>query len=156
SPTTAAGTTLTVPPGARLRFASGASLNVNGFLKVEGTAVAPVLFTASAGTTRGYWNGVNLYGGGAQISDATFEYASWGIYANPYYSSSQQVALDNVTVHDSYYNGVRIDGAGTLSLANTTIRGSDGHGVYAPSASMAVTATDSSVLANGGTGLAVW
>lgn len=76
--------TLTLPAGTTLRFAAGASLNVEqGRLMAEGTALDPVVFTsvqdAVGGTpAAGDWEGVVLKGGAASASRLTHVWVKFG------------------------------------------------------------------------------
>jgi parallel beta-helix repeat protein len=57
------GVTLTVLPGADVRFAAGAGLLVAGTLRAEATAEQPVVFAAAAdGARRGSWAGISFVG----------------------------------------------------------------------------------------------
>jgi hypothetical protein len=52
--------TLTIEPGVRVEFASGAGLEVDGALNAVGTAALPIVF-AGAQPTAGYWDGIYFY-----------------------------------------------------------------------------------------------
>lgn len=59
------GVTLVVRPGAEVRFAAGAGLNVLGALRAEGTAEQPIrLVAAAAEPSPGAWAGLELRGDG--------------------------------------------------------------------------------------------
>jgi len=64
---------LTIQPGATLRFGSDASIGVGwnnpGALIAVGTAEKPITFTAAAGS----WKGITIYKGKAQVENAAFE-----------------------------------------------------------------------------------
>jgi len=83
---------LELTPGTVLRFDEDAYINVGyyrpGALRAEGTAEAPIVFTARGRPRPGAWRGINLYkNASASFSHAVFEYGSrraeWGVlYAN--------------------------------------------------------------------------
>lgn len=83
---------LTIPAGVELRFGSGMYLNVGasgnsntGLLKVEGTAAAPVKFTADAATpAAGHWVGLLFIKASSQsrVDYAIVEYAGGDSYVN--------------------------------------------------------------------------
>jgi hypothetical protein len=89
--------TLTVGAGAQLRFGANARLVVGrelpqSVLQVDGTAEAPVLFTADSDTPQpGFWQGVHAYlneVNAGRISHATFEYAGAPPPADGYYTTA--------------------------------------------------------------------
>jgi hypothetical protein len=74
------GTTLTVMPGAVVKFSSGVSLTVNGTISAQGTSTTPIQFTSATGTTPGSWNSVTVQNGNSIFKYCTFQYASIGLY----------------------------------------------------------------------------
>lgn len=91
---------LELTPGTVLRFDEDAYINVGyyraGALRAEGTAEAPIVFTAQGRPRPGAWRGINLYkNASAVFSHVTFEYGSrrseWGVlFANSRASLSVQ------------------------------------------------------------------
>ncbi len=74
-----AGVTLTVQPGAVVKFVGGASVMVDGSLDIRGRDTALVTFTSNAASpAAGDWNGIRLNGGsaGGSIDYALIEYAN--------------------------------------------------------------------------------
>jgi len=80
--TVVSGVTLTIPEGVTLRTTSYiVDINVEGNLIVNGTSLAPVIFTSAlASPAKGSWQGLNVLSGGtATINYAVIEYAYYGI-----------------------------------------------------------------------------
>jgi len=122
------GVTLTVQPGAEVRFNQNTGLNVNGTLLAAGTASQPITFTANADTpTPGYWKGLR-FGSGSVNSQ-----------------------LDHVVVTYGGYGGngnIRSFGA-TLRLTNNRIGYSSNYGLYATDISQ-IFITNTAFLSNTG------
>ncbi len=112
------GATLTIEPGAELRFTEGAMLDVkSGRLVAEGTSGSHILFTSSqAYPTKGWWEGIYLKENAADSSLAycTVEY---GGKPTPFISTTWIKA--NIAVQTK--NG--------LNIHNCIIKNSEGHGV---------------------------
>ena len=107
---------LTVAPGTRLEFASGAELHVvgTGAMRAVGTAAQPIEFVGEAAVA-GLWNGLGFR------------------------SSDPRNVLDFVTVAhggaDTHYftsdaANVGVDGGARVTVTNSTIRDSDGWGIW--------------------------
>ncbi|MFC1481351.1 right-handed parallel beta-helix repeat-containing protein [Candidatus Neomarinimicrobiota bacterium] len=79
-----ANATLTVYPGAEVKFASGKKLTVNGTLTADGNSTFPITFTRSG--TSGTWGGIRFEDTSVDASCivkyADIEYATDGIYCN--------------------------------------------------------------------------
>ena len=72
--------TLTIEPGAILKFANGIWLKVYGTLKVAGTELTPVIFTSNdQNPIKGSWSGIYIF---SNSTDSLIEYAeiSYGDY----------------------------------------------------------------------------
>lgn len=115
--------TLTLAPGAELRFAAGANLEVDpdSALVAAGTADRPILLTGQA-AQRGYWGGVIFHNSDSaanELTHVTVEYA--GSYemldagARPFRAA---VALDS--------SGFPV----RVRISNTTIRQCSGYGLF--------------------------
>lgn len=127
SVTVAAGATLTIEPGATLRFyTSTSALQVNGALLVQGSATNPVRFTSSGSTAKGSWQGLVLNAGsnGSLIENAVVEYAKDGIS----FLSGAGGTVRNTTVKNSSNAGIYIKDASPL-ITGSTLQGSI-YGVY--------------------------
>ncbi len=94
-----AGFTLTIDPGATIKFASGQWLSISGTLLANGTAALPILFTSNAASPApGAWNEIHFYQGStaSQMSYATISYAG-GFQAALIFDGSSPT-IDHVTV----------------------------------------------------------
>ncbi|WKE66617.1 right-handed parallel beta-helix repeat-containing protein [Gallaecimonas kandeliae] len=110
------GITLTIESGAILRFDSGRKLQIDagGYLIIQGTEQAPVLFTSSTASP-GSWQGITVNGersdgGDIQISYATIEYANYGVY----FSQGAKADITHSVIRNNnvglYYYGARTGG----------------------------------------------
>ena len=93
------GTTLTLGPNARLEFAPGAALVVNGDVVVESDGSnRPVLSSSvSQPQWNDYWGGLIINAAGIDLHDLVVEHATVGA----------KVYADNVTLRDSTFSGCR-------------------------------------------------
>ncbi len=117
-----AGNTLTIMPGAIIKFAAGTALNSYGVVLAEGTVANPIVFTAftddsvggdsnndgaSTGTA-GYWSSLYFSGAesaGSRVVNSVVRYAGRGnaaISVNNY----ANVSLLNNVISDSSTNGI--------------------------------------------------
>ncbi|WNG28592.1 hypothetical protein F0U62_34760 [Cystobacter fuscus] len=121
--------TLSLTAGTQLRFGANAEFNVGagqgpGNVLVEGTAAAPVLFTADSDSSKpGHWKGVHviLREKASRISHAIFEYAGAGGH------SLQLEGTGNL----NFYGDARSPFA---VVSDVIVRKSSGPGLYATSA----------------------
>jgi hypothetical protein len=106
---------LTIAAGATLHFEQdqGMQIKTGGALTAAGTATAPVVFSG-AQATRGYWQGI--YFTGTDDIDNRMEHVVVEYGGGSYFSSSG----DNSNIKASN---------STLTIANATIRESDGYGI---------------------------
>lgn len=127
------GVTLTVQPGANVRFlaessGAGKGLTVNGSLAAAGTAARPIEFTADTvpPPSGNYWRGIELGSGGqARLAYTTLRYGgrvSVGPKSASFYVPGDASAvLDHVTIADSQGHGVRANpSAGTTAFLTVT------------------------------------
>lgn len=93
------GTKLTIGAGARLEFAPGAVLAIDGELFIDSDGTSPVLFTSSIPQPQwsDFWGGLIISANNVEIHDIIVENAKTGalVYAN------------NVTLRDSEFIGCR-------------------------------------------------
>ncbi len=110
------GVTLTIEPGALIRFATGTGLNVRGSLVAMGTAASPITFTSASGSpAAGDWNGIYFEeDSNGAVVDASYNYVSGSIVR---YSTIQYAT-----------KGIRRDYAAPF-IANNTIVNND-QGIY--------------------------
>lgn len=117
TPTIAAGVTLTLSPGVTILFAEDTKILVDGdrTLLAEGTAQEPICMTGDK-ATRGWWQGL-VFGHNetsSKLAHVTIE------YAGSTKSDSTNAAIKAST-----------DSSGlALSITNTTVRESQGYGLY--------------------------
>jgi hypothetical protein len=140
---------LTLAAGTQLRFGPDTSLTVgsdeSGGLIVDGTAAAPVLFTANAAApSPGHWRGVHLHAATAstsRISHATIEYAGAGgsvgtgnlnLYGNYETVDSLRFKLENVVVQKGSQYGLYMANDAAFAAGSTMLSARD-NGSYAVS-----------------------
>ena len=144
------GVTLTIAPGANIRFqaladdqgaganVSRAELIVNGSLVAEGTEAEPVAFTSSSGNpARGDWHGIRVGAdaadASASLSHCTVEYAIEALSANAAAHNSAIAVSDSVLLNSSG-NGLSFTATGggqiTVDVSDATIEDNDGYGIY--------------------------
>lgn len=125
------GQTLTVQPGATLRF--GAYwLDVQGRLEVAGTTAEPVLFTSILGgaAAPGDWFGVQVRASGTLVMDhAILRYAGRNGFA-PIYGLGGPVTLRDTTIGNAQYSGMDLKGLDTdATVARCSFEDNGGHAV---------------------------
>jgi hypothetical protein len=98
--TVPAGQTLTIQPGAILKFEGNYTFTVNGALVVGNAAGAPVTFTSSKSTPAlGDWGGIVFKGtGSCSITNAVIEYATNGITVD-----GVSAAINNTVIRSCYW-----------------------------------------------------
>lgn len=126
-------TTLTLDPGAEIRFNRYSSLTVGyysgdpGALVAEGTADHPILFTSNVNPpAAGNWNGIVFL---ATSHDATTTLTHCIVEYAGYYTSGKAIqitnaspTLENCTLRYSQGYGIRVDG-GSPEISKSTITG---------------------------------
>ena len=133
------GATLTMLSGVVVKFEDGAMLTADGSVEALGTASEPVIFTsiyddAAGGDTNGDggatsptsfdpW-GLNFYGA-ARMPVSTFRHTTIRNSQYGAYVSGAKLSLKQATFEESD-NGFYVDGAGMLSVADSTLGGTDG------------------------------
>jgi hypothetical protein len=127
----------TISPGATLIMAAGAKLNISGdtgALIANGTAEQPILFTAAT-ASRGAWTGLlfdNSNNTRSSLTYVTVEYA--GSTASDRDSAAIKMIADS--------SGVQV------KIANTTIRQSQGWGLYLASSAVLPQFTGNRLISN--------
>jgi RHS repeat-associated protein len=135
--TVSSGATLTVEPGAVIKFVAGKSLTVNGTLFSQGTAERPVYFTSAKDDSVGG----DTNGDGNATSPAP------GNWSRVYVASGASATFDHTVLR---YGGVDgspdyglIDGPGDvqITLRDSEVRHSASYGVQVNSSTYSYTAT---------------
>ncbi len=114
------GVTLTIEAGATLAFQAGAGIEVSGegALTAKGTASAPVTFTQASAASK--WNGLTFRNANSTENILDHVVIEHGGAAAPGYGFKANV---NLAVSSST-SAVR------LTLTNSTLKGSEGYGIY--------------------------
>ncbi len=142
------GVTLTIDPGAIIKFDFGISLNVDGTLLAQGTVAQPIIFTsikddADGGDTNGVGNATQpnagdwgqivvngtatfdhvqiLYGAGGQIDGQNVGAGTGSIHTE---AGGAIVTFDDSLINDSFYDGL-FDDSGTINATNSVIENVD-------------------------------
>ncbi|MBN1887852.1 MAG: caspase family protein, partial [Thermoflexales bacterium] len=143
----ASGQTLTIQPGAIVKFDAQRSLVVQagGWLVARGNGAQPILLTSikddaaggdsnhdgeSTAPAAGDWGGVNVDGGQASLGHVVVSYGGgtpsggWSPAAITV-KSGGSIALANSTLREALFDGAAAWGSGTLVVSNTIIAGAD-------------------------------
>lgn len=109
---------LTIAPGVEVRMGNNAGIDIAyastpGGLIAEGTAEAPILFTANTDSPQpGYWRSVNFTANAlvdSRLSHVIFEYGTNSVH----FRMLPGVALNNSTIRHASECGVRFQGVGS-------------------------------------------
>lgn len=117
--------TLTIEPGATLKFAAGRGLEVedDGLLYAEGTEDEYILFTAALPTT-GYWNGIDIRSvASSVIKHAIVEYGGGGGFnpANIGLAFNGRAQIEDSIIRYSGSYGISLDDGEILTSFNNNI-----------------------------------
>lgn len=116
--------TLTVEPGARLRFTKDVQLRVyqGGTLHAVGSAAKPILFSQVA-ASNAYWGGISVESGGATLEHAVVEFGggAFGVGEGANIFAGVPISLKNSTIRNSSGRGLAHRAADTTdyTLTNT-------------------------------------
>ncbi len=136
--TVPAGVTLTIEPGAVVEMARFAYLTVQGTLKAQGTAAAPIIFTSAAAQPKpGDWQYVRI--DGARSTGSIFDHVRM-FYGSPNGGAGGMLSLTqgaNITVSNSVFAqatavGVWMDDVTRSTIANCIFAGNGGYAVEGP------------------------
>lgn len=125
---------VTVEPGATIKFASGAGIDVetDGSLTAAGTATDSITFTGEI-ETEGYWETlyINSNNPANELSYCNIGYGGdW--HANVYVTNGGQLKLNHSYIHDSADYGVSVDSDGVIDPINPE---TDGNNTFSNNAS---------------------
>jgi hypothetical protein len=141
--------TLTIDAGVVMRFQPGTVLTIQpgASLNVIGTEDLPVLFTADqTPPAPGYWTGIQIQGSlgedaFANMSYATIEYATDGIFGSGFNQAWSRMSPTNITVRYCSRDGIHVEASGSdvwsldfglvvINLFGCSIQSNGGNGVY--------------------------
>ncbi|MEQ9499147.1 MAG: PKD domain-containing protein [Deltaproteobacteria bacterium] len=153
--------TLTIEPGAVVRFASGTDqmganadtsrteLRVAGTLVADGTTTLPIVMeSAAASPSRGDWYGVHFLAGASSsiIDFASIRFARYGVHSN----APAGTTVQRTTIEESSSYGVYVT-TGALDLDQAIVRDNSSYGVYYLNGSGSI--TGSQIYDNGSHGV---
>ena len=119
------GTTLTIAPGAVIRFDKDRGIDVksNATIIAKGTTSQPITFTSGLQTTApGDWHGITLRQNGSEFDRCIFEYGA-GHNGGMLTITDCLVSITNCTFRNSKFSGVYLDSrnSGFTTFDNNTI-----------------------------------
>jgi len=132
-------TTLTLNPGANLRFNQSTQLTIGagsgnpGALVAQGTAIAPITFTSSnAVPTPGSWQGVSFQTTANPLSIVDYCILEYGY--NNIYSYNAKPTIQNSAIRSASNAGIYLSGLGSngMTISYNTISDNK-YGIYAAS-----------------------
>ena len=112
------GVNLTIRPGVRLEFTSGAQMVISGSLTADGTEENPIVLTGRE-RTEGYWDGVQFYFTNSarnSLSNVVIEYGGSSgndnalLWVRSSGTSPSRISIDSVTLRNSFADGFSLDG----------------------------------------------
>lgn len=127
------GVTLTIEPGTEVRFEKGASLYIGygalGYLKAQGTAEAPIIFTSAASNpSKGDWMTIYMGNGAANsvMAHCTVKYGGGASYPAITVSGENNTpSMTNCTIDESAGFGIELqDKASFKAFTGNTIKNS--------------------------------
>ena len=147
---------LTIEAGNTIRFARRARITVgpehHGSLRADGTAGAPILFTANSDAPEpGDWSGLVFGSGstGSALTHAIVEYAGHpGAQRGGVTIHAGAPVFAHVLIHHSAFAGVAMHG-GAATFSGSTITANAGPGIYASNA-VTLTLSDLALTNNDG------
>lgn len=129
------GITLTIQPGAVVKFNSGGILVVAGTLKAGGALGNPITFTSNVGSPApGSWRNLSLLAS-ASVSSflnyCVFEYGGSGTNGSTifYFTGAPAINISNTSVRLSAGHGINVR-ASSPRISTSTVRDNVGYGIY--------------------------
>ncbi|MBN2006979.1 MAG: hypothetical protein JXA21_26755, partial [Anaerolineae bacterium] len=120
---------LTVEPGVTVKFAQYAGLSVEGNLAALGTAAQPITFTGSfTEPVSGWWGGLAVESGTAQLDYVTIEYAGHNQWGSVYVYEGGAAIRHSILRHSSSAGLYAVSGVG-VSIERSQIVDNDGYGI---------------------------
>jgi len=168
------GQTLTVSPGAVVKFQPNGYLVVNGTLQAQGTAANPIYFTSikddtvggdtngdgnASSPAPGDWEYVYVSSGAsANFAYTTVRYGGYDWiydYGSLYVDQNSALSFDHGTISNSKFSGIATNpnySAASLSVTNSTIANNGSYGMDV-GATTSSSITGSNIYGNGGYGV---
>jgi len=126
--TVPSGQSLIIEPGANLKFASGASLVVNGMLEAVGTSSQPIAFTSTGSTSPGSWGSIQLNGSAANSSTISFANIQYGTEVDV--NTANNVTIQNCNITNNLLNGINVTSSSNFTAQYNTIKNTNAyHGI---------------------------
>lgn len=128
---------LTIDKGVTVKGRTYKGIQVNGELKVQGTAAEPIVFTSVTDTTAGQWAGIRFDGYSGNVGKGTLDYVTvryggyslGGYQANVSITNEANVTMSNSTIASSSESGVYVYKS-IATLSTNIFSTNDGVGVY--------------------------
>lgn len=147
--------TLTIDAGVTVAFnVNTASLVINGKIVAQGSSGNPITFTSNSATpAKGDWQDIQLVGGNNSSSILSYVTISYGGRTNSrsLYISSASPHIDNLTLLNSYSDGIRISWA-SPSFDHILVDNCTGDGMMITGASSTPTVNNNSTFSNNSAG----
>ena len=120
------GVTVTVDPDAVVKLSG--TLTANGTLDVNGTAANPAVFTSSADSAPGQWNGIRLASSSSTVDHATVRHAKAAITV----SGAVSPSITNSTITDNSWQGIAstANAGASPTITDNAIADNGMHGIY--------------------------
>ncbi len=135
--TIANGSTLTIQPGATLKFSSAANLTINGKIIASSTDPTKRIAFTGVNSTKGYWAGIRIYSGSSTnvstLRRCDVQYATNAVSIT-YTGVNNYVTIDKCKLIQNSGDGVYVLGLGygaTVEpmIRNSTMSNNSGNGV---------------------------
>ena len=144
---------LTIDPGISIKFKSGTSLIVDGYLVAKGNSTHMIEFTCDSATpSPGNWNAIRFRGIRQFLDWASIKFASYGISIE----DGEIIITNSLIVQNNI--GVSIIGGSSVTIQNSTISYNVGNGLYVEDwlpTTVMLNLERVSISYNGGTGVSM-
>jgi len=116
---------LTIDPGVSIKFKSGTSLIVDGYLVAKGNSTHTIEFTCDSATpSPGNWNAIRFRGVRQFLDWTSIKFASYGISIE----DGEIIITNSLIVQNNI--GVSIIGGSSVTIQNSAISYNVGNGLY--------------------------
>ncbi len=145
----AASATLTIEPGVVVLFDQYRGLGVEGKLLAEGTAAQPITFTGNFTTpASGWWSGLHVYYGTAQLDYVTVEYAGYS-QGGSLQTNGGVVTVTRSAIRNGSADGVWAYGSGVIHVSDSLIAGNAGYALEYANSTVAPQLSGLTITGNG-------